>query len=149
METYESEIKSIKTSADTIFNTLSDLTLLEKIDTSTLNETGNLNSYLKNAEFSEDACFFQIETLGRVGFRIIERTPFKTIKFEAQNSPVAANAWIQLVEATPNDTRMKLTVKAEIPKMIKMMINSKLKEGINLIADAIAKGLNEKYTKEK
>ncbi|MFA6581921.1 MAG: SRPBCC family protein, partial [Paludibacter sp.] len=39
-------------------------------------------------------------------------------------------------------TAMKLTLKAELPMMIKMMVDKKLKEGINKVADLLAKGLS-------
>jgi len=38
---------------------------------------------------------------------------------------------------------MKLTLKSDLPVMIKMMIDKKLKEGINLIADVLAKALSK------
>jgi len=38
---------------------------------------------------------------------------------------------------------MKLTVKADLPAMIKMMVDKKLKEGVNMVADLLAKGLNK------
>jgi len=37
-----------------------------------------------------------------------------------------------------------LTMKADLPVMIKMMMDKKLKEGINLMADVLAKVLSEK-----
>ncbi|MBP1663293.1 MAG: hypothetical protein H6Q19_433, partial [Bacteroidetes bacterium] len=100
-----------------------------------------LNQMLKDVEFDEDSCRFTVEGVGRVGFRIIEREPFKTIKLETENSPVAVNGWIQLVQVSETDTRMKLTLKAEIPTMIKVMVDSKLKKGINTIADTLVQYL--------
>jgi len=73
---------------------------------------------------------------------MVEKDPFKTIKFELQELPVQANAWIQLMEKDENDTRMKLTFKAEIPAMLKMMVDKKLKEGVNLAAEVIANAFN-------
>ena len=58
------------------------------------------------------------------------------------------NAWIQLKQVAENDTKLKLTMKAEIPAMIKMMVDKKLKEGINTIADALAKALSRSFNEE-
>jgi hypothetical protein len=44
-----------------------------------------------------------------------------------------------LVEKEAYNTKMKLTLKADIPFMLKMMVNSKLKEGINQIATVLSK----------
>ena len=78
---------------------------------------------------------------GQVSFRIIERTPVKTIKLEAENSPVAANGWIQLASVSENVCKMKLTIKAELPMMIKMMVDGKLKKGVDAIAEGLTKAL--------
>lgn len=146
MTTYESDVKKINTSSEDIYNTLSDLKRLKELDTSSLAEAETLNSYLKNAEFTEDACYVEVESLGRIGLKIIEREPTKTIKFQVENLPVAANAWIQLKEIAPNDTRIKLTMKAEIPAMIKMMVDKKIKKAINATAEGIANAFNGKLS---
>ena len=44
---------------------------------------------------------------------------------------MSANFWIQLKEVAPNDTRVKLTVKADIPIFFRMMIEKKLQQGID------------------
>ncbi|MFT3751508.1 MAG: hypothetical protein QM800_01015 [Paludibacter sp.] len=60
----------------------------------------------------------------------------------SENAPVEVNVWIQLKQVAENDTRMKLTLKADLPAMIKMMVDKKLKEGINSVADLLAKTLS-------
>ncbi|MBP6610320.1 MAG: SRPBCC family protein, partial [Paludibacter sp.] len=85
-----------------------------------------------------------VDGFGKMGFRIIEREPFKTIKLESENAPVSINLWIQLKPVADDDTKMKLTLKAELPTMIKMMVGSKLQDGLNSIADLLAKSLNSK-----
>ncbi len=135
MTTYESDIKTISSSEEMVFGLLSDLTNLEKFK-----EMPDAPRELKDAEFDKDSCHFKVEGLGTVGFRIIEREPNKTIKFETENIPMMKfNAWIQLKEVAENETRMKLTLKADLPAMVKMMVDKKLKAGINTVADVIAK----------
>jgi len=36
-----------------------------------------------------------------------------------------------------------LVLNAELPMMIKMMVDKKIKEGINMVADILAKALNK------
>lgn len=138
MTTYESDIKTISSNEEVVFNVLSDLTNLEQ-----LQNVPEVAEKFKDAQFDQDSCSFAVEGLGRVGFRIIEREPFKTIKFEAENIPFQINAWIQLKQVAENDTRMKMTLKAEIPAMVKMMVDKKLKEGINSVAETIARVLSK------
>ena len=42
-------------------------------------------------------------------------------------------------EVAPGDTRIKLTLKADIPMMFKMMIGSKLQTGLDQASEMMAK----------
>lgn len=137
MTTYESDIKTISSSEEVVFDILSDLNNLKK-----LQDNPELTDKVRDLEFDRDSCSFSIEGLGKLGFKVIEREPYKTIKLESDHALVHVNIWIQLKQVETNDTRMKLTLKAEIPTMIKMMVDKKLKEGINKVADFIAIGLS-------
>ena len=137
MTTYESDIKTITSNQEVVYNTLSDLTNLKK-----LQDNPELIDKVKDMEFDRDSCSLNIEGIGKVGFKIIEREPFQTIKLESDHAMIHVNIWIQLKQIELNDTRMKLTLKAEIPAMIKMMVGKKLQEGINKVADFIAVGLS-------
>ena len=138
MTTYESEIKAISSSEEVVFGILSDLKNLEKLATNP-----SLEDKARDLKFDTDSCSFVVEGFGKMGFRIVEREPFKTIKMVSENAPVEINVWIQLKAAAENDTRMKLTVKADLPMMIKMMVDKKLQEGVNSIADLLAKTLSK------
>ena len=138
MTTYESDIKTISSNEEVVFGILSDLNNLKEVLGST-----PITGKVKDLEFQTDSCSFVVEGFGKMGFRIIEREPFKTIKLQSEKAPVDLNVWIQLVQRAENETQMKLTLKADLPAMIKMMIDKKLKEGINLIADVLAKALSK------
>jgi carbon monoxide dehydrogenase subunit G len=138
MTTYESEIKTISSNEEMVFGILSDLNNLQK-----LQENAPLTDKIKDLQFDTDSCSFSVEGFGKVGFRIVEREPFKTIKLASEHAPVEVNVWIQLKQVAENDTRMKLTMKAKLPTMIKMLVDKKLKEGINTIADLLAKTLSK------
>ena len=141
MTTYESDIKTISSSEEMVFGILSDLNNLKK-----LQDNPALADKVKDLKFDTDSCSFSVDPVGKVGFKIIEREPFKTIKFESENSPVKVNVWIQLKQVEENDTKLKLTLKADLPMMIKMMVDKKLKDGINAIADVLAKALSAPAT---
>jgi len=138
MTTYESDIKTISSNEEVVFGILSDLNNLKKIQ-----EQNPPTDKVKDLEFDTDSCKFVVEGFGKIGFKVIEREPFKTVKFESENAPVNVNVWIQLKQIEENKTAMKLTVKADLPAMIKMMVDKKLKEGVNMVADLLAKGLNK------
>jgi len=138
MTTYESDIKTISSNEEVVFGILSDLNNLKKIQ-----EQNPPTDKVKDLEFDTDSCKFVVEGFGKIGFKVIEREPFKTVKFESENAPVNVNVWVQLKQIEENKTAMKLTVKADLPAMIKMMVDKKLKEGVNMVADLLAKGLNK------
>jgi len=138
MTTYESDIKTISSNEEVVFGILSDLNNLKVI----LEQTP-LTDKIKDLQFQTDSCSFVAEGFGKMGFRIIEREPFKTIKLQSEHAPVEINVWIQLKKSEENVTQMKLTLKADLPVMIKMMIDKKLKEGINLIAGILANALSK------
>ena len=138
MTTYESDIKTISSNEEVVFGILSDLNNLKAVLAN-----APMTDKVKDLQFETDSCTFVVEGFGKMGFRIIEREQFKTIKLHSEKTPVDLNVWIQLVQRTENDTQMKLTLKADLPVMIKMMIDKKLKEGINVIADLLAKALSK------
>lgn len=139
MTTYESDIKTISSGEEVVFSLISDLNNLQL-----LKDDERVQDKLKDLTFDTDSCSFTVDMLGNIGFRIIEREPFKTVKMEVFNVPMQMHFWIQLKQVADNDTKMKLTLKADFPTMIKMMVDSKLKEGINTIAGYLADGLNKK-----
>jgi len=139
MTNYESEAKTIFSNIEKVFNQLSDLTNLESLLDG--NKSG-VKDKLKDLQFDADSFNFSIETFGKIGFRIIERKPFEIVKFQSEYFPVKMNAWIRLNETAENETNMKLSIEADIPLMIKVMVDSKLKEMVNLLADTISSALN-------
>lgn len=138
---YESEIKTLQTSAQKSFELLSNLSNIEKI-LATKDNT-EWSKQLENITFDNDSVRINADMAGTVTFRIIEKEPHKTIKFQTENAPILANLWIQLAEKNSDDTKMKLTIHAEIPTMLKMMVSGKIKSSINKLADGIALAINQ------
>ena len=137
MTTYESDIKTISSNEEMVFGILSDLNNLEKFQ-----ENVAQTNKVKDITFDADSCTFVVDGFGKIGFRITDREPFKTIKLCSENAPVQLNVWIQLKKISDMETALKLTLKADLPAMIKMMVDKKLKDGINAVADLLSKALS-------
>lgn len=135
MSTYESPVKSIKASQETVFSKLSDLSQLQPVFENLKDER------IKNVRIDSDSVYCDVDMFGEIGMRIIEREPSKTIKFESDKSPLKFNLWIQLVGVSDNDTRLKITLKADIPFFMKAMLDDNIDKGLDLIATAIT-GIN-------
>lgn len=132
MGKYESPIKSIAAPAAAIFAKLSDMEQLRPVFDNVKDER------IKGVRIDRDSIYCEVEQFGEIGMRIIETEPCKTIKFESDKSPLPFNAWIQLVEVSETDTRMKLTLKADIPIFLKPMLGNKVEQGLDLLANALA-----------
>lgn len=134
MTTIESTITKSPYSDEKIFSILSDLSNLERVKDRLPQDK------VKNMTFDKDSCSFEIAEapIGPISIRIIEREPNKTIKFGSDQSPITFNLWVQLKSVGENDTRMKLTIKADINMMIKMIIEKPLKEGLDKMAEMLA-----------
>ena len=127
-----SEIKTIPHNEADIFDMLSDLSNLERMKDKIPQEK------ISDFTFDKDSCSFSINPVGKVKFSIIEREPNSTIKFKADESPIDVTMWIQLKQVDENDTKMKLTIKAELNPFIKPMVSKPIQEGINKVADILA-----------
>ena len=94
---------------------------------------------MQELEISEDYIRMKVDGLGqKIVIKIEERILNDTIKFGAENIPISMNFWIQLKSVAPEDTRMKLTLKVELPMMFKMMLDKKIQQGIDDAATMIA-----------
>ena len=133
MAEYVSDVKLIACNAHKVFAKLSDLSNVES-----LKDKIPVDAGLKDLTCDKDSISFSVNPVGNVKFKIIEREEPKTIKFAAEGSPIEINMWIQLVEKEESLTKMRLTLKADLPMMVKMMVDGKLKDGINKVADVLA-----------
>ncbi|HML71285.1 MAG TPA: SRPBCC family protein [Macellibacteroides fermentans] len=132
MTEFVSEVKTIPHDEDHIFTMLSDLSNLERIKDRLPQDK------IQDFEFDSDSCSFAVAPVGKITFRIVEREPNKTIKFETTNSPVPLFLWIQLKQVAPEDTKMKMTIKADLNPFIKPMVSKPLQDALDKIAVVIA-----------
>lgn len=90
----------------------------------------------------DDKCSFTVEKLGRVEIEILDKQPYSMIKYSGGGAiPFQFLFWIQFKQVAENDTRIKLTLKAEIPTMVAMMIKGKLQKSLDQVVDSIS-GVN-------
>ena len=132
MTEFVSEVKTIPHDEARIFTMLSDLSNLERIKDRLPQDK------IQDFEFDSDSCSFAVAPVGKITFRIVEREPNKTIKFETTNSPVPLFLWIQLKQVAPEDTKMKMTIKADLNPFIKPMVSKPLQDALDKIAVVIA-----------
>lgn len=139
---YVSDVKVINNNQEVIFNYLSNFENLSKyVNEGLLTKMTEQIPQIQISNFESDAdsCRFQIAGMGLAEIRIIEREPHKTIKINSSGGmPVGITFWIQLLPVSAYETKLRLTLDADMSMMIKMMVNKKLEEGINRLADMLA-----------
>lgn len=132
MSKFESSVKQIPYAQQRIYERLSDLSNIEKVKDRLPEDKA------KDLEFTSDSISISVPAVGKIQLQVIEREEPKTIKFEAVQSPMPFNLWIQLLPTSETGSKMRLTLKADLNPLIKGMIGSRLQEGLEKIADILA-----------
>ena len=132
MTEFVSEIKKIPHSAKLVFEVLSDMSKLE------LMKDKLPADKITDFTCTTDSCSFSVAPVGRVTFIVEDREPNKTIKFKSEQLPFEVDVWVQLVSKADDDTRMKITLRADINPFIKPMVSKPMKDGLDKISEVIA-----------
>ncbi len=129
---YESKVCSIPNDAHTVYSVLGNLRNLERVKDMIPKDK------VQEIEIMDDAIRMKVDGLGqKFTIRIVDRIVDDTLKFGFDNLPISLNFWIQLKQVTPLDTRIRLTLKADIPFMFRMMIEKKLQQGLDQAAEML------------
>ena len=129
---YESKIGQIAANDAAVFAVLSNLENINRFRDVIPQDK------IKNLEVSADCIRFQVEGLAqKIAIAIVEKEEYKTIKFGAENLPIPFNMWIQLKQMAELDTRIRITIKTDMPMMFKMMFDKKIQQGLDQAIDML------------
>ena len=132
MTKFESSVKQIAYPVADVYRNISDLSNLERVRDRVPED--KLNSFA----FDRDTVSVNVDPVGDIKLRIIEREEGKCVKFETEQSPMPFNLWIQVLPVTETTSKMRVTVQADIPFMLKGMVSGPLQDGVEKIADALS-----------
>ena len=132
MTKFESSIKQIPYPVENVYRNISDLSNLERVRDRIPQDK------LQDFQFDSDSVQVSVSPVGTIKLRICEREENKCVKFETEQSPLAFNLWIQVLPVDSTSSKMKVTVKADIPFMLKGMVSGPLQDGVEKIADALS-----------
>jgi carbon monoxide dehydrogenase subunit G len=139
---YTSQVKVINHNEQVVYNYLSNFENLSAyLNSGLIQKITEKIPQVKITDFSsdKDSCKFNITGFGLAEIKIVNREPFKTIKVESSGGlPLSFTFWIQLMPVDAYQTKMRLTLHAEMSMMVKMMADSKLGEGIDKLADTLS-----------
>ena len=132
MTKFESSVKPIPYPVENVYRNISDLSNLERVRDRIPEDK------LQDFQFDSDSVQVSVAPVGTIKLRIIEREENKCVKFETEQSPLPFNLWIQVLPVSETESKMKITVKADIPFMLKGMVSGPLQDGVEKIADALS-----------
>ena len=132
MTKFDSSVKQIPYPVENVYRNISDLSNLERVRDRIPQDK------LQDFQFDSDSVQVSVSPVGTIKLRICEREENKCVKFETEQSPMPFNLWIQVLPVDSNSSKMKVTVKADIPFMLKGMVSGPLQDGVEKIADALS-----------
>ena len=132
MTKFESSVKQIPYPVEDVYRNISDLSNLERVRDRVPQDK------LQDFQFDSDSVQVSVSPVGTIKLRICEREENKCVKFETEQSPMPFNLWIQVLPVNATESKMKVTVKADIPFMLKGMVSGPLQDGVEKIADALS-----------
>ena len=131
MSKFESSIKKVAYPQENVYRMLSDLSNIERVRDRIPEDN------LKDLTFDSDSVSIT-SPMGPVTLRVVEREEPKCVKFEAEQSPVPMNLWIQMLPTSETESKLKVTLKADIPFFMAAMAKKPLEDGVEKIAEALA-----------
>lgn len=131
MSKFESSIKKVAYPQENVYRMLSDLNNIERVRDRIPEDK------LKDLTFDSDSVSIT-SPMGPVTLRVVEREEPKCVKFEAEQSPVPMNLWIQMLPTSETESKLKVTLKADIPFFMAAMAKKPLEDGVEKIAEALA-----------
>ena len=132
MSKYESSIKTVPYPQEAVYRNISDLSNLARIRDRIPSDK------VQEFTFDQDSVSVSVPPVGQITLRIVEREEPKCIKFEAVQSPLPFKLWVQILPIDEQTSKMKVTVAADIPMMLKPMVNGPLQDSVEKVADTLA-----------
>ena len=129
---FESSVKQIPYPQEAVYENISDLRNLAKVQDRVPEDKVN------DFNYDEDTVSLNINPVGDLVLRICDREEPKCVKFETVQSPVPFNVWIQVLPVDEQNSKMKVTLKADLPAFVKPMVGKPLQDAVDKVADALA-----------
>lgn len=147
---FESEVKIIPQAQSILYSRFADLNnfagikeamsnpdvqqrLSEQVPADKLDE---VKKYAEGLSFETDAIHIS-SPLGQITLRVVERDEPKCIKFASEGSPVQLYVWIQLLPHGDYESKLRVTVGAEVNFFMKGMVAKPLQQAADGLANML------------
>ena len=129
---FESQIKQIPHPQQAVYNMLSNLENIGKIQDRVPQDR------VRDMTFDRDSVSVRVEPIGQLRLRVCERQEPKCVKFVTEQSPVPFTVWIQMLPVTASSSKMRVTAEADLNPLIKAMVEKQLQTSVDEIANGLA-----------
>lgn len=148
---YESEVKIVPQSQSVVYSRFDDLNSLSAIKDRLSDPTvqqklseqvpadklDELRKYAQGLSFEADAIHIA-SPMGNITLRVVEREAPKCIKFASEGSPVQLYVWIQLLSHGAYESKLRVTVGAEVNFFMKGMVAKPLQQAADGLANMLS-----------
>ena len=148
---YESEVKIVPQSQSVVYSRFDDLNSLSAIKDRLSDPTvqqklseqvpadklDELRKYAQGLSFEADAIHIA-SPMGNITLRVVEREAPKCIKFASEGSPVQLYVWIQLLPHGAYESKLRVTVGAEVNFFMKGMGAKPLQQAADGLANMLS-----------
>lgn len=148
---YESEVKIVPQSQSVVYSRFDDLNSLSAIKDRLSDPTvqqklseqvpadklDELRKYAQGLSFEADAIHIA-SPMGNITLRVVEREVPKCIKFASEGSPVQLYVWIQLLPHGAYESKLRVTVGAEVNFFMKGMVAKPLQQAADGLANMLS-----------
>lgn len=132
MSKFESSVKVVPFNQERVYQKLSDLNHLESMKDRIPTDK------VQDVRFDQDTLSFNISPVGEITLNIVEREPFKCIKFKTVKSPLPFILWIQIVPVSDEACKLKLTMDVDVNPLMIGMIRKPLQDALEKMAEMMA-----------
>lgn len=143
-----SEVYKIDSTIDSVYSFLSDFNRIGAMVSMArqmgaggqMEQMKQITDRIEDIRFTEDTCTFVVKGMGEMSIKIVEKEYPKLIKLAGDEVvPFQFTLWIQLLENGPYDTRLRITLEAQLNMVMKMMLKGKLEKGVDQLAEGLTK----------
>lgn len=131
MAKFESSVKQVAASQQAVYNTISDLNNLERLRERLPQDK------ISDFSFDSDSLSVSAPMVGQISLQIVDRDEPKCVKYGSTQSPIPFNVWIQVLSVDESTSKLKVTLEADIPFMLKAMVSGPLQQGVDKIAEVL------------
>jgi hypothetical protein len=97
-----------------------------------------LDEQAKDINATEDTCSFTIENVARITLKIVEKIPFTSVRFTAENDKnIPIVLILNFIEITENETDIVVNLDIDIPIFLKPVLQTPLQRFMVTISEKI------------